>query len=759
MSSANKATAQEFVTQVLGDDEVTLAYGTPYLGQAKDGSPAVKHSDFGQERVKGSELVEAGQRLSAQGMDVWFTPAPRLTNTQGRTKATSAPSRVVWADVDQALTETQRSLVDRLDATLVGSGTPDHFHVYLHLDAPATPEVTEYLNRALRAELGGDAKHSSESLLRLPGTANHKARVRGGQALPVTVERLSSTVHTPAAIAEALQVADPGTLDEQELSPAAVSLDWNGEITEPLRGLRGRLAEYAVEEPEPGQRSEQTMRLVTNALEWGFAVPEIMYLASHHKPTQERASERGGDWASDILRLVAKYADLHPHTGKACGDVDCPNAPEHMSEWDPAVQIELELPTEEGEEAKPEFELTEVERERRKWEAAAKDKGKEELLSMFARDIAKKAHATLNRLEGDTDDVDDLLAEIDAEDASGLDLRPQVGRFSNTDHGLFYAGTINGLYGDGGTGKSLYLGKLVVEALEAGHRVVYWEFDNNSGKSILRRLMALGASRESLRSLLHIFRSEEDLERLNAAQRKEVGLVVLDALTPAIGALGLEVNHPTGTDTALRSFMAPFTILGACGVFIDHVGHEEKGRQSGSIRKSQAVQGALYRIETEDGDGPRVGTKGSAMLILTKDNQGHAGTRDRVSAEIVYDSTEPNVLSIRVDKPGVSSDGEISLTLESIHDVTTMLEKAKLTETEQEELIFDVLSQLKEPVNRPKMHQKLQDMKLRSAISEKTVGIRLDSLVAQDRLVSYKGHLPGNNTGRKTDVYMINVHA
>lgn len=760
MTSANESNAR-FIEMVLGGRETTVAYASPYMGEAKDGTPAVKHADFRQDRVSGSALLATASRLSEQGLDVWFTPAPRVPaataeDARRRTKDTSAPSSVVWADVDHPLTDDQRRLVDRLDATLVCSGTPGHFHVYVHLDAPAAPDVTEYLNRAMRAALDGDAKHSSESLLRVPGTANHKARVRGGQALPVTVQRLSGTVHTPAAIAEALEVADPGTLDGHELSPTASRVEWSGEVIEPVRPLRGLLAEYAVEEPEEGARSEQTMRLVTNALEWGFSVPEIMYLAQDHKPTQERAAERNGDWASDVLRIIDKYADLHPHTGKTCGAAECPNAPEFMQEWsEPGSDIALELPEEPEADAKAESELSPTERQRKRWEEAAKDKAKEELLAMFARDTAKKAHATLNRLEGDTDDVADLLAEIDAEDASGADLRPQVGRFSNTDHGLFYAGTINGLYGDGGTGKSLYLGKLVVEALEAGQRVVYWEFDNNSGKSILRRLMAQGASRQALVERLHIFRSEEDMDRLDSAQRKQVGLVVLDALTPAIGALGLEVNHPTGTDTALRTFMAPFTILGACGVFIDHVGHEEKGRQSGSIRKSQAVQGALYRIETEEGEEPRVGGTGYAMLVLAKDNQGHAGPRDRVSAQITYDSTQPGRLDISVDKPGVSGDGEINLTLETIHDVDSMLEKAKLTESEQEDLIFEVLSKMGGPTNKAHMHQKLKDMKLKSAIGKDTVGIRLDSLAAQDRVVSFKGYLPGTNTGRKSDVYVV----
>lgn len=430
--------------------------------------------------------------------------------------------------------------------------------------------------------------------------------------------------------------------------------------------------------------------------------------------------------------------------------------------WDEVeLTIAFDGDEEEGEESASEpgpEELSERERVLKSLEQSSrvKELAKEALEDLLARDMAKKAHAKLTRLDEDTDDIASLLEQIDEQDASGEDLSPQVGRFDNLDCGLFYGGLINGIFGDGGTGKSLVLARLEVEALNAGQRVVHWEFDNNAGTGVLRRLLAQGVDREALKERFHILRTEDDVAKLSSAQRRQVGLVTLDALTPAIGALGLEVNHPTGTDRALSSFMAPFTVLGACGVFIDHVGHEEKLRQAGSIRKAQAVQGALYRIETEDGSGPEVGKQGHATLVLTKDNQGHAGAKDRLGCDIVYESTSAKELRVRFYKPGVSRDGEINLNLSDVQDLDTMLEKARLTEAEQEDLIFDVMDQIKEAVNKPKMYQKLQDMRLRSSISERTVGIRLDSLVAQGRLVSYKGHLPGNNTGRKSDVYMVN---
>jgi len=56
-------------------------------------------------------------------------------------------------------------------------------HVYVAL-ADCLPAVeVERLNRRLAVALDADAKWSGESLLRVPGTRNHKGRARGGSAV------------------------------------------------------------------------------------------------------------------------------------------------------------------------------------------------------------------------------------------------------------------------------------------------------------------------------------------------------------------------------------------------------------------------------------------------------------------------------------------------------------------------------------------------------------------------------------------------
>lgn len=341
-STMHKPTPQEFIDLVVGENRTSLAYAEPVL--KADGK--ISHVNFRHTSVSASMLLEGATKLSESGMDVWFTPCPRKPGSDptSRTKDTSAHTSVLYADVDHELTEEQRALVDRLDATLVRSGSGNNVHVYVHLEMAVRPLLAEYLNRGLRDALDGDAKWSSDALLRVPGTWNHKARVRGGEASEVVVDKLSSTQHSVSQVAEILGLDDPLGKSDAELSQrSATALGWSGKLVRPVKALRGYLKDYAIEDAVKGSRSEQVWRMVTNALEWGYSVEEIMFLASVHPPTQERAEERNGRWHDDIMRIIDKEGYKHEHTGQTCGEAECGYAPKHMRNHSSANGFNLDL--------------------------------------------------------------------------------------------------------------------------------------------------------------------------------------------------------------------------------------------------------------------------------------------------------------------------------------------------------------------------------------------------------------------------------
>ncbi|MET7570799.1 hypothetical protein ABZT04_20215 [Streptomyces sp. NPDC005492] len=203
-------------------------------------------------------------------------------------------------------------------------------------------------------------------------------------------------------------------------------------------------------------------------------------------------------------------------------------------------------------------------------------------------------------------------------------VTPTVARLAGGgESGLFYPGLVNGVYGDASVGKSVIQAEVEARTLADGGIVVHWEFDNNPVMVIVARLLHAGAKPEDIRGRFHVLYSTLDRDALTADVQRAVKLVTLDALNPAVTSLGGDPYHPGGIDNAVREFFAPFTLHGACGVFVDHVGHESKDRQAGSIRKAQAVQGALYECQFEAPLKP--GLTGRTRLILRKDNQGALG--------------------------------------------------------------------------------------------------------------------------------------
>lgn len=234
-----------------------------------------------------------------------------------------------------------------------------------------------------------------------------------------------------------------------------------------------------------------------------------------------------------------------------------------------------------------------------------------------------------------SDALDEILNGADDDDA------PSVAKIQGHEKGwgLFYPGHVNGIYGDGSVGKTVIMAEVQARSLRDGGTVVHWEFDNNPMKSIIRRLVNAGAPVEGIRNRFRVLFAPGDRDALPKDVADAVTLVTLDALNPAVTSFDMDPYHPTGIDTVLQTCLRSFTLNGACGLFLDHVGHENKERQHGAIRKSQAVQGALYEavMNTE----LKPGTTGRTRLVMRKDNRGFLGATGRALAIAVMVSGSP----------------------------------------------------------------------------------------------------------------------
>ena len=91
-----------------------------------------------------------------------------------RALATALPGHVVWADVDHQLDPGQRAKIRGFKSRVIGSGTPGNTHVYIDVGHRTDVATLESMNKGLQEQLGGDAKWDASTVLRLPGTFNHK---------------------------------------------------------------------------------------------------------------------------------------------------------------------------------------------------------------------------------------------------------------------------------------------------------------------------------------------------------------------------------------------------------------------------------------------------------------------------------------------------------------------------------------------------------------------------------------------------------
>ncbi|MFD7998481.1 AAA family ATPase [Streptomyces mirabilis] len=184
------------------DGYACIAHNVPLWRQTSEDPEHQRLGDFTQyfyrwpqerQRIDGLFTSAFSPNL-AQSREVWFSvcafPAragvdPDRTSLGWRAQRLaelSLPTRIVSCDIDHAadnwtpeqLTEIDEWVAKRGGA-VVRSGSGENRHVYLKLDRPVPREVTERLNLQLAAKFSGDTtKANTSSVLRLPGTFNHK---------------------------------------------------------------------------------------------------------------------------------------------------------------------------------------------------------------------------------------------------------------------------------------------------------------------------------------------------------------------------------------------------------------------------------------------------------------------------------------------------------------------------------------------------------------------------------------------------------
>jgi hypothetical protein len=230
-------------------------------------------------------------RLHGEAVDVYVCPAVRFT--KDRRKGSALPPMVCWVDLDGEPADPD--LWRTLAPLTVASGQPGHRHAYLPLTRPVDLGTHARLNKALAQRLGGDHKWSDESLLRFPGTWNHKT----DPPSPVIVESADGAVWDPDKLAQVLGVIlTPGAGPAVTTGPpgAAEPLD----LTQLPQRVRDAVA------LDSGDRSADTMRVVGACHSAGLTLAQTRYVVSDRADLRQRLTERNDD---DVLTCWLKATD------------------------------------------------------------------------------------------------------------------------------------------------------------------------------------------------------------------------------------------------------------------------------------------------------------------------------------------------------------------------------------------------------------------------------------------------------------------
>lgn len=206
-------------------------------------------------------------------------------------------------------------------------------------------------------------------------------------------------------------------------------------------------------------------------------------------------------------------------------------------------------------------------------------------------------------------------------------------------HALLYPFRIHWFHGESESHKTWLALCAVAEALTAGHRSVYVDFEDHP-EAIVGRLIALGIDRETLNDIdrFAYIRPDESVtgdepwqELYATLDRAPVSLVVLDGVTESMTCEDLDANSNRDIAEWVRRLPRPIADrTQAAVVCIDHVTKSREGRGSyaiGGQHKKAVVDGAAYSIEVIRPLAPVfAGTdphQGIVAIRIAKDRGGH----------------------------------------------------------------------------------------------------------------------------------------
>lgn len=235
--------------------------------------------------------------------------------------------------------------------------------------------------------------------------------------------------------------------------------------------------------------------------------------------------------------------------------------------------------------------------------------------------------------------------------------------------GLFYPGTVNGVHGESGDGKSWLMQAGCLQEMQAQRHVWYLDFESRYDE-VTQRMLDLGGDWDAIRPFWHYSAPAEPLvvkdkwtrggiDLVEGLETLNLSFVVVDGVTEAMDLHGLNPLDNGDYAKFRRMLLTRIADHGPCCATVDHVNKDPDTRNNqamGAQHKRAGMTGAAYGVTVSTSFAR--GKDGMLKLTCAKDRNGF-WPKGKTVAEAHALAGEDGALTIEFRLPSLpkSEDG------------------------------------------------------------------------------------------------------
>jgi len=211
-----------------------------------------------------------------------------------------------------------------------------------------------------------------------------------------------------------------------------------------------------------------------------------------------------------------------------------------------------------------------------------------------------------DRLEKERSGREDTWLPVDLDAAFDKPQQmPEVGEFiaaeKSNGGGVFYAGKVNEIHGPSESGKTMLALLVIAQEIRKGNNCVMIDFEDDVSAIVGRLRHVFGLTRKEITEQLFYYNpdqafSDQAFDRIE--KHPNVTIALIDAVTEAMSAEGLDGRNENEVATWMGAFPKRLARLGMAVVLVDHTPASEGGRAIGSQHKKAAITGVSYTTES-----------------------------------------------------------------------------------------------------------------------------------------------------------------